>query len=120
MEFMMCTSCSGLVSVNSTGICLGCQRGFKNTPQEDSWRKSEERAMLSLTEEKKNYSNLLNMRRKSPVSKKEEAKKKKLGVTSPCYATPKEEIEKRMINLFLFYFPDLKKEDTNEKTSLPH
>ena len=37
MKFMNCTSCQGLVQVNATGICLGCQRGFVNTAQEDAY-----------------------------------------------------------------------------------
>ena len=83
MEFMMCTSCSGLVSVNPTGICLGCQRGFKNTPQEDSWRKSEERAMLSLTEEKKELLESLKHEEKKPRVQKGRSKKKEAGCYEP-------------------------------------
>lgn len=33
---MTCTTCQRVVQVNNTGICLGCQRGFVNLPQEDS------------------------------------------------------------------------------------
>lgn len=37
MDFMTCNSCTHLVEVNPTGICLGCQMGFAG-PQKDSWR----------------------------------------------------------------------------------
>ncbi len=34
---MNCTTCTVLVEVNNTGVCLGCQRGFVKEPQEDSY-----------------------------------------------------------------------------------
>jgi hypothetical protein len=36
MNFMHCTTCRALVHINNAGICLGCQRGFSQIPQEDS------------------------------------------------------------------------------------
>ncbi len=35
MNYMTCTSCKGVVSVNNTGTCLRCQMGFTQTPQGD-------------------------------------------------------------------------------------
>ena len=40
MQFMHCTTCKGLVQVNATGTCLGCQKGFAG-PQEDAWTKKD-------------------------------------------------------------------------------
>lgn len=37
MIFMACTTCKRVVQVNSTGTCLGCQRGFIGAPQEDAY-----------------------------------------------------------------------------------
>ncbi|NGX36890.1 MAG: hypothetical protein K1000chlam2_00035 [Chlamydiae bacterium] len=34
---MECQTCKGIVQVNNTGICLGCQRGFVGIPQEDTY-----------------------------------------------------------------------------------
>lgn len=76
MEFMHCTTCSALVNINPTGVCLGCQRGFTNTPQEDSWRHSEERALLKLTEEKKEMLQKITMEEK-PKNKKQAGRRKK-------------------------------------------
>jgi len=59
MKFMNCGSCSGLCQVNSTGICLGCQRGFINLPQEDAWVNSEDRKKIKLMESKKEIENAL-------------------------------------------------------------
>lgn len=50
---MNCGSCSAVCEINNTGICLGCQRGFVNLPQEDAWVKSEERAKAVLEHREK-------------------------------------------------------------------
>ena len=52
MKFMHCGSCSGICQVNATGICLSCQRGFINLPQEDSWFHSEDREKAKLQDRK--------------------------------------------------------------------
>lgn len=56
---MNCGSCSGLCQTNDTGICLACQRGFTNIPQEDSWINSKEREKVKLQERKKEVENAL-------------------------------------------------------------
>lgn len=43
MKFMECTTCKGVVQINNTGTCLGCQRGFTSEPQEDAWILEEEK-----------------------------------------------------------------------------
>jgi len=66
MKFMNCGSCSGICQTNNTGICLGCQRGFVNVPQEDSWIHSKEREKVKLQERKEELENAL----KKPSPKK--------------------------------------------------
>lgn len=56
---MTCCSCSGVCQTNNTGICLGCQRGFVNLPQEDAWENSEEREKVKLQDRKKEVENAL-------------------------------------------------------------
>ena len=56
---MNCGSCSAICQVNNTGICLGCQRGFTNYPQEDAWVNSDERKKLKLKERKEEIENEL-------------------------------------------------------------
>jgi len=56
---MNCGSCSGTCQTNNTGICLGCQRGFVNVPQEDAWINSEEREKVKLQERKEEVENAL-------------------------------------------------------------
>ncbi len=63
---MNCGSCSGICQTNNTGICLGCQRGFVNVPQEDSWMNSKEREKVKLQERKEELENAL----KKPSPKK--------------------------------------------------
>ena len=41
MNFMECQTCRGIVQINNTGICMGCQRGFIGTPQEDHYQHEE-------------------------------------------------------------------------------
>ena len=36
-DWMVCTTCRGTVQMNSTGICLGCQGGFKGPQKEDRY-----------------------------------------------------------------------------------
>lgn len=68
MKFMTCGSCSALCQVNPTGICLGCQRGFVNVPQEDAWVNSEERKKLKLLERKEEIENALQKRSPEKIS----------------------------------------------------
>lgn len=63
---MNCGSCAGLCQTNNTGICLGCQRGFVNVPQEDSWVNSKEREKVKLRERKEEIEDAL----KKPSPKK--------------------------------------------------
>jgi len=37
MRFMTCSTCSRVVQINCTGICLSCQRGFQHGPSEDAY-----------------------------------------------------------------------------------
>jgi len=53
MNFMTCGSCATICQVNNTGICLGCQRGFVNLPQEDAWVNSEDRQKYLLEQRKR-------------------------------------------------------------------
>lgn len=78
MNFMNCGSCHGLVQANNTGICLGCQRGFVNIPQEDAWVNSEERKKLKLKERKEEIENALqkSISEESSVRKGSGARKK--------------------------------------------
>lgn len=41
MNFMTCTTCTRVVQVNCTGICLSCQRGFLHEPGEDAFISNE-------------------------------------------------------------------------------
>ena len=66
MNFMNCGSCHGLCQTNSAGICLGCQRGFVNLPQEDAWVNSKEREKVKLQERKEELEKAL----KNPSPKK--------------------------------------------------
>jgi len=45
MHWMTCTTCKAIVQMNCTGTCLGCQRGFTGTPQEDRWFNEEEESL---------------------------------------------------------------------------
>ena len=56
---MNCTTCHGLCQVNNTGICLGCQRGFVNLPQEDAWINSDDRKKVKLKKRKEELENAL-------------------------------------------------------------
>lgn len=50
---MHCTTCKTLVTVNNTGTCLGCQRGFVKEPQEDSHeyhQRQEEKILVEMLE----------------------------------------------------------------------
>lgn len=38
MQFMTCSTCSRVVQINNTGICLGCQRGFTGMDAEDVYK----------------------------------------------------------------------------------
>ena len=53
MNFMQCNCCRGIVNVNATGICYGCQRQTGGILQEDKY-----------IEEKQVLSNLLERERK--------------------------------------------------------
>ena len=35
MDFMTCTTCRAVVQINNTGVCLACQKGFKQAPEQD-------------------------------------------------------------------------------------
>lgn len=37
MNFMKCTTCSALVNINATGICMACQMQNGGIPQEDTY-----------------------------------------------------------------------------------
>ena len=39
---MYCTTCHGLVQVNNTGICLGCQMGFDRSIKTDHYKSEKE------------------------------------------------------------------------------
>lgn len=56
---MTCGSCSGICQINNSGICLSCQRGFVNLPQEDAWVNSKEREKVKLQERKEELENAL-------------------------------------------------------------
>ena len=47
---MNCVTCSRICQTNATGLCLACQRGFINNPQEDSWALSDELKKMKLEE----------------------------------------------------------------------
>ena len=40
---MTCNVCRATIEINNTGICLGCQRGIRSVPQEDSWEYAQEK-----------------------------------------------------------------------------
>jgi len=75
---MNCGSCSAVCEINNTGICLGCQRGFVNLPQEDAWVNSEEREKVKMKERKKEIETELatptHKKQKFPHSKRKEAR----------------------------------------------
>lgn len=62
MNFMNCATCGGLVQVNATGTCLGCQRGFVGIPQEDAWINSKEGKRCVLENRKKEVEDALQKR----------------------------------------------------------
>ena len=68
MNFMNCGSCGMVVEINNTGICLGCQRGFINLPQEDAWKNSPEKEKLRLEERKKELENAIQKSSSAEVS----------------------------------------------------
>jgi predicted Fe-S protein YdhL (DUF1289 family) len=72
---MNCGSCSAICQTNNTGICLGCQRGFVNVPQEDAWVNSKEREKVKLQERKLEIENALKKPRpkKVPMGKRPKA-----------------------------------------------
>jgi hypothetical protein len=72
MEFMTCGSCSGICQINNSGICLSCQRGFVNLPQEDAWVNSKEIEKVKLQERKEEIENALkeSIPKKTPMGKR--------------------------------------------------
>jgi len=74
MNFMSCGSCSRVCEINNTGICLGCQRGFVNLPQEDSWEKSPHRKKVKLEQRQKELEDAI-----QESSAKEVSLRKKAG-----------------------------------------
>lgn len=36
-DWMTCTTCKAIVQFNNTGICLGCQGGFRGPQEEDRY-----------------------------------------------------------------------------------
>lgn len=43
MNYMTCNTCRRIVVVNNTGICLACQAGFSNAPQQDQFNRFDDR-----------------------------------------------------------------------------
>jgi len=79
---MNCGSCSAICQTNNTGICLACQRGFVNLPQEDAWVNSKEREKVKLKERKTEIELELNEvttpRKKRPHARRRTQKNKEL------------------------------------------
>lgn len=101
MKFMNCNTCSYLVQVNPTGICLGCQRGFNGIPQEDAWVNSPERKILELEKRKEEVENALQEQKaKSVPLRKQSGRRKRVSKThaekrqAPRQDFQKEEKEK--------------------------
>ena len=84
MNFMNCCSCAGICQINNTGICLGCQRGFTNTPQEDAWIHSKERKLVKMKERETEMENSLKEPKKTkiPMSKRRTLKEGKKEINN--------------------------------------
>jgi hypothetical protein len=77
MKFMHCNTCSYLVQVNPTGICLGCQRGFNGIPQEDAWVNSPARKILELEKRKEEVENALQEQKAKSVPVRKQPRRRK-------------------------------------------
>jgi hypothetical protein len=68
---MTCTTCKRVVQINNTGICLGCQKGFKQTPDDDAIDLRPIKEMEGLKEREKEIEDALQKQKAESVDVRE-------------------------------------------------